>query len=111
MLKRSALILLIVPVQLFNLALARNLVYGFQDHLVGYETLSGEWEDGSCFDEMQSNPSVHFDPGGRYRIEIGEVEEEVEGEDAGIADDERLLSGDPRIQVEVTCTDDGCEER
>lgn len=108
MLKRSALILLIVPVQLFNLSLARNLVYGFQDHLVVYETMSGEWEDGSCFNEAKSDPMVHFDPTGRFQIEIGEAVED--DEDVGSVGDERLIPGDPLVEVEVTCTD-GCEER
>jgi hypothetical protein len=120
MLKRAALMLLVVPVQLVNFVLVRNLLcdigWVFAPVSVPGETntvdiapeprLSEEPIEGNCIYEMERGSTAHFGPDGHVRIVVGDAVAEEEGDWS----EGTLLSGDDQVQVEVSCTDDGCEE-
>jgi len=112
MLKRAALMLLVVPVQLVNFALTRNLLCDVSQAfspvpVIEYdEGEPAEPIEGNCIYEMERGSTAHFGPDGHVRIVVGDAVAEEEGDWS----EGTLLSGDDQVQVEVSCTDEGCEE-
>lgn len=105
MLKRAALMLLIVPVQMVNFSLARNFLHGLHPH--SQEVISEEVQisdETPCLNSettiVEQGRVMHFSSNGHLKVEttFSESEEEITNDSAHKVDTEELV-----------CTDEGCE--
>jgi hypothetical protein len=105
MLKRAALMLLVVPVQMFNFSLARNFLHGLDSHSqeVITEEVSPKSETPCIHSEgtiVEQGRVIHFSSD-------GQLTESTLSENG---DEEITSSAVKRVDIEESdCTQEGCE--
>jgi hypothetical protein len=106
MLKRAALMLLVVPVQMFNFSLARNFLHGLAPHSkeVITEEVSTRVEAPCIHSEgtiVEQGRVIHFSSDGQLTVESTLSEN---------GDEEITSTAVKRVDIEESdCTQEGCE--
>jgi hypothetical protein len=106
MLKRAALMLLVVPVQMFNFALARNFLHGLDSHSqeVVTEEVSTRVEAPCVHSEgtiVEQGRVIHFSSDGQLTVESTLSES---------GEEEMMNDSAKKIDIEEsTCNQEGCE--
>ncbi|MBC7881470.1 MAG: hypothetical protein H7Y37_09060 [Anaerolineae bacterium] len=106
MLKRAALMLLVVPVQMFNFSLARNFLHGLHSHsqVVISEEIQIRDETPCLHSEttiVEQGRVLHFSSNGQINVESSLSEN---------GDEEITNDLAPKVDVaESACSEEGCE--
>jgi hypothetical protein len=106
MMKRAALMLLVVPVQMFNFSLARNFLHGLHSH--SQEVISEEIQmkdETPCLRSettiVEQGRVIHFSSNGKVNVESSLSEN---------GDEEIIDDLAQKVEIEEpTCNEEGCE--